>query len=655
MNLNLTKKILKSHLYHLTTLPQPGEEIALKVDQTLTQDATGTLAYLQFENIVSTRKDKNIKVKLAVSYVDHNTLQPSFENSDDHKYLQTVAQKYGIIFSPPGNGICHQLHLENFAKPGEILIGSDSHTPTSSAVGMIAIGVGGLEVACVLAGEPLYIKMPKVVNIVLKGKLKPWISAKDVILFLLKKFSVKGNANKVFEFTGEGIKNLSVYDRATITNMGTELGVTTSIFPSDEVTKDFFLRQGRIKDFKFLFADNGCDYDEQYEIDLTKIDPLVALPHSPDNVVEIKEIEELSVDQVCIGSCTNSSLKDMIFLCKIFENKKVNPNVSVVVNPGSKQIILVLEKLGLLENLYKAGVRVMEPVCGPCIGQGQAPISSGISVRTFNRNFEGRSGTLDAKVYLTSVEVACAAAIYGKLVHPKKLGNYPKIVLPKKYFVSKPNFVYPNKKLSNKTKIFYGPNIKPLPKFDPLPNEIKLKVVKVVPDNISTDDIIPGGTKILSLRSNIPAISEYIFSRKYPDLIHKLKDYKQKYKNLCIIAGENYGQGSSREHAAIVQKYNGIEVIIAKSFARIHKSNLINFGILPLEFVDKTDYDKILPEDELEITNLIEQLKTGVLEIKVVNKNFVIKVSTSLTSREKEILIAGGRLNFVKNLKTKKI
>ncbi|MFQ3676295.1 MAG: aconitate hydratase [Endomicrobiia bacterium] len=649
MKLNLTKKILSSHLFYGGDLPKAGEEVALKVDQTLTQDATGTLAYLQFENIVADRKDKSIKTKLSVSYVDHNTLQPSFENSDDHKYLQTVAQKYGIIFSPAGNGICHQLHLENFAKPGEILIGSDSHTPTSSAVGMIAIGVGGLEIACVLAGEPLYIKMPKVVNIILKGNLKQWVSAKDVILFLLKKFTVKGNANKIFEFTGDGIKNLSVYDRATITNMGTELGVTTSIFPSDEVTKDFFVRQGRVKNFKLLLPDNGCEYDEQYEINLSEIEPLAAAPHSPDNIVSIKEIEGMKVDQVCIGSCTNSSLKDMIFLCKIMANKKVHKDVSVVVNPGSRQIILLLEKLGLLKNLYESGIRVMEPVCGACIGQGQSPISAGVSVRTFNRNFEGRSGTLDAKVYLTSVEVAVAAALYGKIIQPKKLGIYPKFSLPKKFFVSKPNFIFPNKNLIKKTSVFYGPNIKPLPKLDVMTAEIKLKVVKKTQDNISTDDIIPGGTKILSLRSNIPAISEYAFSRKFPDLIKKLKDYKIKYSKLCIVAGENYGQGSSREHAAVVQKYNGIEVIIAKSFARIHKSNLINWGIIPLEFVDKTDYEKISENDEIEIINLIEQIKNGVLDIKILNKDLSIKVLVDITSREKEVLISGGRLNFVKN------
>ncbi len=648
MKLNLTKKILVKHLFNSMDLPKPAEEIALKVDQTLTQDATGTLAYLQYENIVADRKDKRIKTKLSVSYVDHNTLQPSFENSDDHKYLQTVAQNYGIIFSPPGNGICHQLHLENFSKPGEILIGSDSHTPTSSAVGMIAIGVGGLEVACVLAGEPLYIKMPKVVNIILKGKLKKWVSSKDIILFLLKKFTVKGNANKVFEFTGEGIKTLSVYDRATITNMATELGVTTSIFPSDEITKDFFVRQARLKDFKFLFPDNNCEYDEQYEIDLSKIEPLVATPHSPDNVVSLKEIEGLKVDQVCIGSCTNSSLKDMIFLCKIFSDKKVNKNVSAVVNPGSKQILLVLEKLGLLKNLYLAGFRIMEPTCGACIGQGQAPISDGVSVRTFNRNFQGRSGTLDAKVYLTSVEVAAAAAMLGKFVQLKKLKKYPKFSLPKKFFVLKNGFIYPNKKTIGKTPIFYGPNIKPLPKFGPLNIEIKLKVAKKMQDNISTDDIIPGGTKILSLRSNIPAISEYIFNRKYPELIKKLKDYKTKYSKLCIIAGENYGQGSSREHAAIVQKYNGIEVVIAKSFARIHKSNLVNFGILPLEFAIQNDYDRISEDDEIEITDLINQLKNGILEIKVLYKNIIIKTIADLTNREKEVIIEGGRLNFVK-------
>jgi len=652
MKLNLTQKIILSHLVKKNkTLPQPLEPIKIKIDQTLTQDATGTLAYLQYENMISEKKDKKVKVKLAVSYVDHNTLQPTFENSDDHKYLQTVAAKYGIIFSPPGNGICHQLHLENFAKPAEVLIGSDSHTPTSSAVGMLAIGVGGLDVACALAGLPYVLKMPYVVNIILRNNLSYFVSAKDVILYLLKKFTVRGGINKIFEYTGDGIKNLSVYDRATITNMGTELGLTSSIFPSDEQTYKFMLFHNRVKDFKYLFPDENCEYHEVYEIDLSKISPMVALPHSPDNVVEIKEIEGLEVDQVCIGSCTNSSVKDMIFFALMMQNKKVNPNVSVVVYPGSKKVLYVLEKLGLLENLYRSGVRIMEPVCGACIGQGQAPISGGISVRTFNRNFEGRSGTKDAKVYLTSVEVATACAIYGKFVHPKILGKYPKIVLPKK-IKFEPNFIYPPKNPKN-VKVFYGPNIQPLPKFTPLEKNLVLRVIKKLPDNISTDDILPAGSKILSLRSNIPAISRYMFSNKYPELINKIEQYDLQHRKFVIIAGHNYGQGSSREHAACVQRYNGILVVIAKSFSRIHKSNLINFGILPLEFYDEKDYDVLKEADVLLIEDIISQINFNSVFVKIKGSSKIIKTKLQLTEEEKEIILAGGKLNFVKNIISK--
>ncbi len=648
MKLNITQKIILSHLIDKSkTLPQPLQPIKLKVDQTLTQDATGTLAYLQYENIVKDRDNKKVRVKLAVSYVDHNTLQPTFENSDDHKYLQTVAAKYGIIFSPAGNGICHQLHLENFAKPGEILIGSDSHTPTSSAVGMLAIGVGGLEVACVLAGEPFSMKMPYVVNIILYNKLKPYVSAKDVILFLLKKFTVKGGVNKVFEYTGDGIECLSVYDRATITNMGTEIGLTTSVFPSDKKTLEFFNLHNRTNDFKELKPDPNCSYDEKYDIDLSQIRPMVALPHSPDNVVSIEEIEGLKVDQVCIGSCTNSSLKDLIFFAKILQKYDLNPNVSVVVYPGSRKIILALEKMGLLEVIYRKGVRLMEPVCGACIGQGQAPISGGISVRTFNRNFEGRSGTKDAKVYLTSVEVATACAIYGEFVDPQVLGKYPKVLIPKKLNF-KPSFIYPDKKQKD-IKVFYGPNIAPLPTFEPLSKNLALTVIKKLPDNISTDDILPAGTKILSLRSNIPAISKYMFSNKYPEIIKKIENTDEQKRNFLLVAGINYGQGSSREHAAVVQRYNGIKVVLAKSLARIHKSNLINFGVIPLEFIDGKDYDEIEENDEVIIENIISQLKSDKVELNVKNKSKTLFTKLQLTEEEKNILIVGGKLNFVKN------
>lgn len=645
--LNLTQKIILSHMVDgRKDLPSPLEPVKIKIDQTLTQDATGTLVYLQYENIVKDRKNKKVKVNLAVSYVDHNTLQTSFENSDDHKYLQTVAAKYGIIFSPAGNGICHQLHLENFAKPAQTLIGSDSHTPTSSAVGMLAIGVGGLEVACVLAGEPFTLKMPKVVNIKLIGKLKEFSSAKDVILFLLKQFTVKGGVNKIFEYTGDGVDTLSVYDRATITNMGTELGLTSSIFPSDKRTFEFFKFHSRAKDFKYFHPDEGCRYDEEYVLDLSKIEPMVALPHSPDNVVTVSEIEGLQVDQVCIGSCTNSSITDMIFFAKMLQGRKINPNVSVVVYPGSRKVIYILEKLRLLENLYNAGVRVMEPVCGACIGQGQAPLSGGVSLRTFNRNFEGRSGTKDAKVYLSSVEVATAAAIYGKIVHPKILGKYPQIKFPKK-FNFKPNFIYPPKKTVN-IKIFYGPNIKPIPEILPLDNYLKLKVIKKLPDNISTDDILPAGSKILSLRSNIPAISKYMFYNKYPEIMAEIENIPDTNRHFVIIAGHNYGQGSSREHAAIVQRYNGINVVIAKSFARIHKNNLVNFGILPLEFTNENDYDEIKEADEIIIEDVYSQLKFNTVFVLLKRTNKVIRTKLQLTQEEKDIILAGGKLNFVR-------
>lgn len=647
MKLNLVQKIILRHLCEKDKiLPKPLQPIKIKIDQTLTQDATGTLVYLQYESIVEGKKDKKVKVPLAVSYVDHNTLQPSFENSDDHKYLQTVAAKYGIIFSPAGNGICHQLHLENFAKPGETLLGADSHTPTSSAVGMLAIGAGGLDVACALAGLPFSLKMPYVVNIILKNKLNTFVSAKDIILFLLKKFTVKGGVDKIFEYTGDGIKTLSVYDRATITNMGTELGLTSSIFPSDKITYEFLKFNHRSKDFKPLFPDDGCSYDFVYEVDLSKIQPMVALPHSPDNVVTVNEIEGTRVDQVCIGSCTNSSLKDIIFFAMMLEDRKVHPEVSVVVYPGSKQVIYLLETLGLLKNLYLAGVRVMEPVCGACIGQGQAPISNGVSLRTFNRNFEGRSGTKSAKVYLSSVEVATAAAIYGKILHPKVLGKYPKIKIPKKIKFT-PQFIYPDKK-NKKVEVFYGPNIKPLPVFEKMEQSLTLTVLKKLQDNVSTDDILPAGTKILSLRSNIPEISKYMFYNKYPEIIQKIETEPYRRKNFVIIAGNNYGQGSSREHAAIVQRYNRIRVVLAKSFARIHKSNLINFGILPIEFVDVKDYDLIQEDDTIIIEDILSQLKFNFLYIK--HKTKTIKAKLLLSKEEKEIIIAGGRLNFVKSL-----
>jgi aconitate hydratase len=646
MKQNLTHAILAKHLVSGSTLPEPGGEISLRVDQTLTQDATGTLAYLQYEAIVAGRTDRNVHVRRAVSYVDHNTIQPSFENSDDHRYLRTVAARYGIIFSPAGTGICHHVHLENFARPGEILIGSDSHTPTSSGIGMLAIGVGGLEIACVLAGEPLVIPMPAVVNVRLTGRLSRWVSAKDLILHLLRKHTVKGGVNRVFEYTGDGIRGLSVYDRATVTNMGTEMGLTTSIFPSDEVTRDFLIRQGRAKDYRALGPAAGCSYDESEDVRLDEVEPLVAQPHSPDRVAPVASLEGKAVDQVCIGSCTNSSLKDLIFLCRIMEGRRVSPHVSVSVNPGSRQMVLVLEKMGLLQNLYRAGIRVMEPVCGACIGQGQAPVSAGVSVRTFNRNFEGRSGTMDAKVYLASVETAAACALYGKFTHPARLGSYPRITLPRKFFVSRDEFILPPAPAKRASvEVCYGPNIAPLPRFEALEDRLDLKVAAVFGDNISTDDILPGGTRILSLRSNIPAISAFMFSRKDPGLVTRLKDFKRSGP-WCLVAGENYGQGSSREHAAIVQRFHGIRVVIAKSFARIHRSNLINFGVVPMRFADPDDMQRLAVGERLCAEEVRAALAVGTLRLHV-ESGGSIPVIVELTPRERDILLAGGRLNYV--------
>ena len=632
--MNLARKIIKKHL--VSGSMEVGSEVALKIDQTLTQDATGTMAYLQFEAM----NVPKVKTELSVSYVDHNTLQSGFENADDHKFLQTIANKHGIVFSPAGNGICHQVHLERFGVPGKTLIGSDSHTPTGGGIGMLAFGAGGLDVACAMAGQPFYITMPKIVKVNLTGKLRDWVSAKDIILELLRILSVKGGRGKIFEFAGEGVKTLSVPERATITNMGTELGATTTIFPSDEITKDFLKRQNREKDWVEMVADSDATYDDELTINLSELEPLIAMPHSPDNVKKVKDLKGTKVDQVCIGSCTNSSYADMMLCAETLKDKKINKNTSLTISPGSRQVFSMLASSGKLFNIINAGARILECACGPCIGMGQAPKTKAVSLRTFNRNFEGRSGTKDAQVYLCSPEVALAAALTGEITDPTTLfGAKPKISLPDSFYINDDHFQKP----SNEGEIVRGPNIKPLPKFEPMPDSISADVVLKVGDNISTDHILPAGAKILPLRSNLPAISVHTFGAVDKDFVARAKSVK----NGVIVGAENYGQGSSREHAALAPRYLGIKVVITKTFARIHLANLINFGIIPLTFADVNDYELIKLADKIEfkdIKNIIKENKD--LVITVNGKN--IKLNYSFTERQKEILFAGGLLNWIK-------
>jgi len=639
MGNNLTQKILESHL--VSGKMKPGTEIAIAVDQTLTQDATGTMAYLQFEAM----EVPKVRTKLSVSYVDHNTLQTDFRNADDHRYLQTVAAKYGIYFSKPGNGICHQVHLERFGVPGQTLLGSDSHTPTNGGLGMIAIGAGGLDVAVAMAGGPFYLTMPKVVGVHLSGKLQPWVSAKDVILELLRRLTVKGGVGKIFEYFGEGVKSLSVYERATITNMGAELGATTSIFPSDENTLNFLRAQKREQAWQPLAADPDATYDEIIELDLSKLEPLIAQPHSPDNVVEVKQIAGLKVDQVNVGSCTNSSYKDMLVVASILKGRVVHPDVSMTLSPGSRQVLEMIAQKGALADIIAAGVRILESACGPCIGMGQAPPSEGISIRTFNRNFEGRSGTKSARVYLCSPEVATVAAVMGELMDPREFGEAVEVTYPEEFYVDD-RLILPPAEDPSKIEIRRGPNIKPLPQNKPLPATLRGKVLLKVGDNITTDHIMPAGAKILPLRSNIPAISEFVFASIDPNFSKRALENKGGF----VVGGENYGQGSSREHAALAPMYLGIKAVIAKSFARIHKANLINFGILPLTFVQPDDYDKIDQEDQLEMPELIECLKTNTpITVKNLTKGLTFLANYILTTRQKEILMKGGMLNFIKS------
>lgn len=640
MGLTLTEKILKSHIVDGEFTK--GSEIGIRIDQTLTQDATGTMAYLEFEAMGVPR----VKTERSVAYIDHNTLQSGFENADDHRFIGSVAKKHGIYFSRPGNGICHQVHLERFGIPGKTLIGSDSHTPTGGGLGMIAIGAGGLDVAVAMGGGAYYITYPKVVKVNLTGKLSPWVAAKDVILEILKRMSVKGGVGKVIEYCGEGVKSLSVPERATITNMGAELGATTSIFPSDEITKEFLKAQKREDVWVPLAADEDAVYDEEINIDLSALEPAAACPHSPDNIKSISEIGSMKIDQVCIGSCTNSSLLDMLKVAHILKGKTVHPDVSLSIAPGSKQVLNMLAKNGALSIMIEAGARILESACGPCIGMGQAPNSGGISLRTFNRNFLGRSGTKDGQIYLVSPEVAAASAIAGVLTDPRTLGDMPEFKLPEEFDINDNMIVTPaDEKDMDSVEILRGPNIKPFPQTSPLEDVIDCKCSLKVGDNITTDHIMPAGAKILPLRSNIPAISKHCFTvcdEAFPGRAEALG-------KSIIVGGANYGQGSSREHAALAPLHLGVKIVITKSFARIHRSNLINAGILPFTFVNENDYDKINEGDELICENLKEAIREGG-DIIVRNKTTgeYIPCSCELSERAKDIILAGGLLSYTK-------
>ena len=640
MGMTLTEKILAAHI--VDGEPVKGTEIGIKIDQTLTQDATGTMAYLEFEAMGVPR----VKTERSVAYIDHNTLQNGFENADDHRFIGSVCKKHGIYFSRPGNGICHQVHLERFGAPGKTLIGSDSHTPTGGGIGMLAIGAGGMDVAVAMGGGAYYITYPKVVKVELTGKLSPWVAAKDVILEVLKRLSVKGGVGKVIEYTGEGVKTLSVPERATITNMGAELGATTSIFPSDEVTREFLRAQGREDVYKPLSADGDAVYDEVVEIDLSELSPLAACPHSPDNVKSIEEIGNMKIDQVCIGSCTNSSLLDMLKVAHILKGKTVHPDVSLSIAPGSKQVLNMLAKNGARSVMIDAGARILESACGPCIGMGQSPNSKGISLRTFNRNFEGRSGTKDGQIYLVSPETAAASAIAGVLTDPRTLGEMPEFKLPEYFDINDNMIVAPaDEKDMDSVEILRGPNIKPFPVSEPMKNDISAGCSLKVGDNITTDHIMPAGAKILPLRSNIPEISKHCFAVCDEGFYKRALDMGKS----IIVGGSNYGQGSSREHAALAPLYLGVKAVITKSFARIHMANLINAGILPLTFANEADYDRVEQGDELEIADVMLQIKSGdKITVKNKTKGFDFVTVLSVSQRQRDMLYAGGLLNYTK-------
>jgi len=637
--LNLVRKILSDHL--LSGELVAGTEIAIRIDQTLTQDATGTMAYLQFEALGI----PSVRTKLSVSYVDHNTLQTGFENADDHRFLQSIAAQKGIYFSRPGNGICHQVHLERFAVPGQTLLGSDSHTPTAGALSMIAIGAGGLDVAIAMAGQPFYLTMPKVLNVVLRGRLARWVTAKDVILEILRRLTVKGGVGWILEYSGDGVKSLTIPERATITNMGAELGATTSIFPCDKMTQRFLRAQRRPLIRKPWVADRGCSYENQIEVDLRKVEPLLATPHSPDKVTPASQLKRVKVGQVIIGSCTNSSYRDLSVAAGILRGKKVHPAVSLVIAPGSKQVLQNISKSGALTELILAGARLIECACGPCIGMGQSPASGTASLRTFNRNFKGRSGTQDADVYLCSPETAAVSALCGHVEDPRILRRPVSVREPASYLVDD-SMILPPASDPEKVEILRGPNIKPLPLGEPVLEDLRGRVQLKVGDNITTDDILPGGPKILPLRSNLPAISEYVFFNVDSTFAKRARASGGGF----IIGGENYGQGSSREHAAMAPMYLGIRAVVAKSFARIHRANLINFGILPLVFADPRNYDDIDTNTELEIPFVRHFLEAGrPLIIKNIAKHVDYAVEHNLTPRQARIILAGGLLNYVKS------
>lgn len=641
MGLTLCEKIIKNHLVDGELAP--GNEVGIRIDHTLTQDATGTMAYLELEAMDIDR----VKTELSVAYIDHNTLQTGFENADDHKFIQSVCKKRGVRFSRPGNGICHQVHLERFGIPGKTLIGSDSHTPTGGGLGMLAMGAGGLDVAVAMGGGAYYITVPEVIKVNLTGKLSPYVAAKDIILEVLRILSVKGGVGKVIEYGGEGIKTLSVPERATITNMGAELGATTSIFPSDEITYEFMKAQGREENWIELLPDSDAQYSRIIDIDLCSLKPLAAMPHMPDNVKSVEEIGNIKVDQVLIGSCTNSSLLDMMKVAKILKGKKVHPSVSLGIAPGSKQVLNMLALNGALADMIDAGARILESACGPCIGMGQSPCTSGVSLRTFNRNFEGRSGTADGKVYLVSPETAAASAITGVFTDPTTLKEDISVTLPKSFIVNDNMIEMPaeTKEEAAAVEVYYGPNIKPFPKTSPLADSISAKAVLKVEDNITTDHIMPAGAKILPYRSNIPYLSQFCFRQCDENFAEHCKEAGSG----IIIGGNNYGQGSSREHAALVPLYLGVKAVITKSFARIHKANLVNASILPLNFVNEEDYDRISVGDELVLPEIKAELKAGKeITLKNITKNEEYRLICDVSERQIDILTAGGLLDYTK-------
>ena len=642
MGMTIGQKLIKSHLVSGEMIP--GTEIGLRIDQTLTQDATGTMAYLEFEAMGVER----VRTELSVAYIDHNTLQSGFENADDHRYIQSVAAKHGIWFSRPGNGICHQVHLERFGVPGQTLIGSDSHTPTGGGIGMLAIGAGGLDVAVAMGGGTYYTTMPKMTLIRLSGKLSPWVGAKDIILEVLRIMSVKGGVGKIIEYGGEGVKTLSVPERATITNMGAELGATTSVFPSDEITKSFLKAQGREEDWSELKPDPDAKYDEIIDIDLSALEPMAAMPHMPDNVKKVSEIGNIEISQVCIGSCTNSSLLDLLKVAAILKGKKVAPNVSLTISPGSMQVLNMLSLDGALSDILGAGARLLECACGPCIGMGQSPQSKGVSLRTFNRNFEGRSGTADAGIYLVSPEVAAASALTGCLTDPRTLGEMPEIKLPERFIINDNMIEKPaSVEEADSVEIKYGPNIKPFPTSVELPESIEAPAILKVGDNITTDHIMPAGAKILPYRSNIPYLSNFCFRQCDEKFSERCKAAGKGF----IIGGANYGQGSSREHAALVPLYLGIKAVIAKSFARIHCANLINAGIMPFTFADGSDYDRIDTDDTLALEGIREKIADGKpVTLKNLTKGEEYALNYDYSDRQTAMILAGGLLNYTKNL-----